>query len=563
MSALAGAAVLLTLIALLAPTYLSVRSALARAEGERLIAIALAAELQLPADVVLTLATRGDRASATSVAYTVLRRVRRANDDLLGAGSQLLTIDLAARDSSSAPLRIVARSESEGSSGAQYAVAAPLLSALESGRAGATPVYDLNGDAVLSAAVPLLAADGRVLGAVFVTGRADVLLGDARRAVLELAIYAAIAFVLAVGLAFWGATRFTRGMFELSQQADRVSRGQLRHDLSFESDDEVGQLATSFREMTTGLRGLITTLDASATEVVDTAGRLAASAAEMTTSTGMVSGAASAIADAATVQTRGVSNASEASGRVASRAVAVSSHAEQARHAADVAQRTTRRGTVAAQEALDAMAEISAVTAAAVPAVVELGQKSQRIGKITDAIGTIARQTNLLALNAAIEASRAGEHGKGFAVVADEVRKLAGESARALAQIRKLAAEIRTSAVRTEEQILHASDRVTAGESVIRASADALTQIDREIGTARSAVDRIVDAATEQRVEAESLAGEIEALAASAEMNSATAEQVSGVVEGQSLAMASVGMASRQLADVADRLKQSLLRFEL
>ena len=127
------------------------------------------------------------------------------------------------------------------------------------------------------------------------------------------------------------------------------------------------------------------------------------------------------------------------------------------------------------------MAEITAVTKAAVPAVVELGEKSQRIGKITDAIGAIARQTNLLALNAAIEASRAGEHGKGFAVVADEVRKLAGESARALEQIRKLAAEIRTSAVRTEEQIIQASDRVTVGESVIRASADALTQIDREI----------------------------------------------------------------------------------
>ena len=554
---------LLTLTVLLAPTYFLVRSALERTQGERLTAIARAAELQLPPDLVTTLATSGNHASATTAAYTALRRVRRANDDLLGAGSQLLTIDLAARDSSSAPLRIVARSESEGSTGAAYTVAAPLLSALDAGRPGATPVYDLNGDAVLTAAVPLLASDGRVVGAVFVTGRGEALLADARRAVLVLLIYAAIAFVLAVGLALWSATRFTRGMFELSQQADLVSRGLLRHDLAFESDDEVGQLAMSFRAMTTGLRGLISTLDASATEVVDTAGKLAASAAEMTASTGMVSGAASAIANAATIQTRGVSNASEASGRVASRAVAVSSHAEQARHAADVAQRTTRRGTVAAQEALDAMAEISAVTAAAVPAVVELGQKSQRIGKITDAIGTIARQTNLLALNAAIEASRAGEHGKGFAVVADEVRKLAGESARALAQIRKLAAEIRTSAVRTEEQILQASDRVTAGESVIRASADALTQIDREIGTARSAVDRIVDAATEQRVEAESLAGEIEALAASAEMNSATAEQVSGVVEGQSLAMTSVGTSSRQLADVAGRLKQSLLRFEL
>ena len=218
---------------------------------------------------------------------------------------------------------------------------------------------------------------------------------------------------------------------------------------------------------------------------------------------------------------------------------------------------------MAAGEALAAMAEISAVTGAAVPAVVELGEKSQRIGKITDAIGAIARQTNLLALNAAIEASRAGEHGKGFAVVADEVRKLAGESGRALEQIRKLAAEIRTSAVRTEEQILVASDRDTAGETVIRSSAEALTQIDREIAGAREAVDRIVDAADAQRTEAESLASEIEALAASAESNAATAQQVSAVAEQQTASMSSIASSSQHLAEVAERLKESLRRFEL
>ena len=374
--------------------------------------------------------------------------------------------------------------------------------------------------------------------------------------------YGAVALVLSVGIAWSSATRFARGMFAISDHADRIARGELRHDLLFDSDDEVGHLAGAFREMNRGLRAVVTQLDMSAVDVAATAEQLAASAQEMTASTQQVSGAAVAIADAAALQTRGVNNASEASGRVAGRAVAVSSHAEQARNAADVAQRTTRRGTIAAGEALEAMAEISAVTAAAVPAVVELGEKSQRIGKITDVIGSIARQTNLLALNAAIEASRAGEHGKGFAVVADEVRKLAGESARALGQIRQLAAEIRASAVRTEEQILQASDRVTSGEAVIRASAEALTQIDREIASARNAVDRIVDAANAQRAEAQSLAREIEALSSTAESNAASALQVSAVVQEQNAAMASVATSSQQLAQVAERLKSSLRSFD-
>ncbi len=375
--------------------------------------------------------------------------------------------------------------------------------------------------------------------------------------------YTSLALVIVVGLAMWGAGRFTRGLDAITEQADRVAAGQLRDTLTFESNDEVGHLADSFREMNRGLRNLVSQLDSSAIDVAATAEELAASAQQMTASTEEVSGAAVAIADAAALQTRGVSNASDASARVASRAVAVSSHAEQARTAADVAQRTARRGTVAADEALEAMAEISAVTAAAVPAVVELGEKSQRIGKITDVIGSIARQTNLLALNAAIEASRAGEHGKGFAVVADEVRKLAAESARALDQIRKLAAEIRLSAVRTEEQILLASDRVATGETVIRASAEALTRIDREITSARAAVDRIVAAADAQRGEAESLAREINALSQSAENNAATAQEVSAVVQQQNAAMSSVATSSQQLAQVAERLKTSLRFFEI
>ena len=562
-AALAGAAVIVTLSILLMPTYGRVRSALARAQGERLAAIANSAAAQLPPTFATALETTArDSLVIPATVRDVIRRLRIENNDALGAGNELIALDVVVRDPKG-PFRYVLQSERMTSAGDVWSPADLLADRVANGRSGATGVYDVNGDQVLAGAVPIVNADNKVVGGVVATGRADALLADARRAVVDLALYAALAFALASGVAYLAAKQVTSGIVELSGQAERVARGNLRESLAYESDDEVGQLAGSFREMTAGLRMLVSELDTGAVDVASTAEELASSAEEMTASTEEVSGAASAIADAAASQTRGIAAASEASSRVAARAVAVASHAEQARNAADVAQRTTRRGTVAAGEALSAMAEISAVTGAAVPAVVELGEKSQRIGKITDAIGVIARQTNLLALNAAIEASRAGEHGRGFAVVADEVRKLAAESARALDQIRTLAAEIRTSAVRTEEQILVASDRVTAGEAVIRASAEALTQIDREIAGARTAVDRIVEAADAQRGEAESLAGEIEALAATAEMNSSTAEQVSAVVEEQSAAMSNIASSSQHLAEVAERLKGSLRRFEI
>jgi methyl-accepting chemotaxis protein len=563
MAALSGAAVIVTLGILLAPTYGRVRSALARAQGERLAAIANSAASQLPADFAAAMGTTPrDSLVIPAAVRDIIRRSRIENNDALGAGNELIALDVVMHDPRGG-LRYVLQSERMTTAGDQWSAPDLLTDRVAEGRSGATGVYDVDGDQVLAGAVPILDAQNKVVGGVVATGRADALLADARRAVTDLALYAALAFALAMGAAYVAAKQLTAGMVELSGQAEQVARGILREQKTFVSDDEVGQLAESFREMTAGLRTLVTDLDTGAVDVAATAEELASSAEQMTASTQEVSGAANAIAAAAASQTSGIAAASEASSRVAARAVAVASHAEQARTAADVAQRTTRRGTIAADQALGAMTEISAVTAAAVPAVVELGEKSQRIGKITDAIGAIARQTNLLALNAAIEASRAGEHGRGFAVVADEVRKLAAESSRALDQIRKLAVEIRTSAVKTEEQILVASDRVTAGEAVIRASAEALTQIDREIAGARSAVDRIVEAADAQRGEAEALATEIEGLAATAEMNSATAEQVSAVVEEQSAAMSNIASSSQHLAEVAERLKGSLRRFEL
>src|SRR5437764_15413144 len=93
---------------------------------------------------------------------------------------------------------------------------------------------------------------------------------------------------------------------------------------------QFGARVVSLLRMSTSLRALLLEIETGASEVAATAEQLAAGAQQMTASTDQVAGAAHSIAQSATVQTKGINTAVDASTRVADRAFAVAGHARSA-----------------------------------------------------------------------------------------------------------------------------------------------------------------------------------------------------------------------------------------
>jgi len=414
--------------------------------------------------------------------------------------------------------------------------------------------------------------------------------------------------------AFWSVLAYLK---EMTAAAERIAKGDLTTAVTPKSSkDQMGQ---AFTAMIASLKDAICQINASASELAEASGTLAAASNQAGQATNQItatiqqvargtgqqsesisrtagaveqmSRAIHGVASGAQEQAQSVARSSGVVAQMTSAIQQVSSNAQKVTDDSAAAAESARSGADTVQKSMLGMQAIKEKVRLSAVKVQEMGQRSSEIGAILETIEDIASQTNLLALNAAIEAARAGEHGKGFAVVADEVRKLAERAAQATKEIGILIGQIQRTvadAVKAMQDSTHEVEQeagrageagealnqiLSMVESVYQQAQQAATAAGRmneasnELVSAMDSVSAVVEentAATEQMAASSSEVSQaIENIASISEENSAAMEEVSAASEEMSAQVQEVNQAASTLAEMAGSLKAVVAQFQL
>ena len=244
----------------------------------------------------------------------------------------------------------------------------------------------------------------------------------------------------------------------LASALKALSSGVLTYEIAEAFPTEYEQLRTDFNGAISGLRSVMESISATATQIQSGSSEITLASDDLSKRTE---------SQAATLE--------ETAAALDEITTTVRQTADGAREVNDVASDTRQ----SAQESGD-------VVRNAVAAMGQIEKSSTQISQIIGVIDDIAFQTNLLALNAGVEAARAGDAGRGFAVVAQEVRALAQRSSDAAKEIKGL---ISTS-----------SEQVSRGVDLVGRAGDALGEIVKRVENVSVLVSEIAASAQEQSV---------------------------------------------------------------
>jgi twitching motility protein PilJ len=270
---------------------------------------------------------------------------------------------------------------------------------------------------------------------------------------------------------------------------------------------------------------------------------------QVTSATTVAQGTSTQLLSAAEIQSKQISQTTDAVTDMTRSILEVSSNAEEASQVAIRSLQAANQGSQAVQNTISGMNEIRTQIQETSKRIKRLGESSQEISEIVELISDITEQTNILALNAAIQAASAGEAGRGFTVVAEEVQRLAERSSEATKQISAIVKTIQTDTHGAVAAMEKSTEGVVEGARVADAAGQALNEIETVTTNLARLIESISTATNAQTETATTVSQNMQLIQ----------EITTQTTQGTKLTADSVG----QLTALAEELRGSVAGFKL
>lgn len=385
-------------------------------------------------------------------------------------------------------------------------------------------------------------------------------LADIRKTLIFISV---VIILMAIVITIFVARRMTQPLQRLEEGVSHIANGDLTVQIERTTNDEIGELTTSFNQTIDEMRSILGQVKQSAMQVSSSSQQLSATSEEVTAATEETTSAMDEMAHGATLQAERLDEMNEIMIHLEDNFAQVERTVSAMKQLSEDSATSSTQGVKTLHSLVNHAKESHNEVTNVAETVHSLVENILKIEYVINTIEKISEQTNLLALNASIEAARAGEAGQGFAVVANEVRALAEQSKVSAGEIEQTIHQVIAQSKIVDRGIDRVREYSANQTDVVTETETAFQTIQKATSELTSLIEALNDDFVAMDEAKQGVVTRVEDISAIAQQSAAAAEEINASAEEQLSSTIIVSESAEQLSNLSIDLENIVQRFKV